>query len=1127
MWEVLFIGLFIAFSDLIYGSILTMLYAPAPATNYGASGSLYIGECSCGVNYFARSLLKFDLSSIPPGSTITSAALSLWETVDYAANARTFRVYRLKRAWDEMGATWPNYFNGSTSLWQVPGAAGLNDVEASDIGSRAFAANEPLGEKSWSLNPARVQEWVNGSFTNNGLLIRADVETDDLYIFNASDSPTTTQRPKLVVVYVPPTFTPEAPYTYTSQTDGTTANGNGDTMLINTAPRVNYSTTTYFGVGESNAAANTVYRSVFKFNLSAIPSNAVITSAALSLWAINDYASNTRTFSLYRLKQPWTEGGVTWNTTNGATAWQVAGAAGANDIESAPLASRAFSASESLGTSGEKQWALDPAKVQEWVSGAFTNNGLILRADTESDDMYRFVSGEDATASNRPRLVISYYVPAATATPTATPTATNTPVGSGTFSAQPDGTGGVDTMLYGFAPTSNYGTFTNLYVGEYNSAANAVGRALLKFDLTTIPGNATVTSATLSLWQVGHYSSTDRSLKVYRLNQAWGEATSTWNTHNGATVWQTAGASGGNDAEDAAIGSRLFLTGAIEGNGEKQFALNPAKVQEWVSGAFANNGLIVKAEVELNDMILFASSDYSIASQRPRLVINYYVPTTTPTPSNTPTLTHTPTATSTTAPADLLFANGFESGTLTSWTSSVTDGGDLSVTTAAKLAGSYGMQAVLDDTVSIYVRDDTPAAEARYRARFYFDLNGLTMADNDSFYLLQGYGGSTVVMRLQLLRESGQYKVLAQSLTDASAWVYSSKVVVSDDVHYVEVDWQVSTGAGADNGTLTFYLDGALQDTQTGIDNDTWRIDSARLGAVSSVDADTSGVMYFDAFDSRRTSYIGPAYGAPLPLYTGRGSVTAYIGGSASLPYSYGLSTPYPTPTLQPGNTTSTYSYAAQSATCPDGALPAKPRAVTSVGGDTYCYDKNGNIVKRVEGGTTYTQTFDIENRLASVTVGGVTTSFVYDGDGALIKKVKGTATTHYVGAYEVELNNSVVTKKTTYYGPAMRVDVVGGSNTVYYMLSDHLGSASVLLKPDGTIEANGDQQYYPFGESRVPTADLKTAHLFTGQHAMGSELGGIYRFGARFYSPRLSRFLSADTVVPYPRNYLQTVEFM
>jgi hypothetical protein len=58
-----------------------------------------------------------------------------------------------------------------------------------------------------------------------------------------------------------------------------------------------------------------------------------------------------------------------------------------------------------------------------------------------------------------------------------------------------------------------------------------------------------------------------------------------------------------------------------------------------------------------------------------------------------------------------------------------------------------------------------------------------------------------------------------------------------------------------------------LQETISGVDNDnlsTQAIDDARLGAVNGIDATTSGTTYFDAFESRRSSYIGPlAYLAP------------------------------------------------------------------------------------------------------------------------------------------------------------------------------------------------------------------------------------------------------------------------
>ena len=135
-----------------------------------------------------------------------------------------------------------------------------------------------------------------------------------------------------------------------------------------------------------------------------------------------------------------------------------------------------------------------------------------------------------------------------------------------------------------------------------------------------------------------------------------------------------------------------------------------------------------------------------------------------------------------------------------------------------------------------------------------------------------------------------------------------------------------------------------------------------------------------------------------------------------------------------------------------------------------------------------------------------------------LVKKVRpdNTYTLYIGGLYELELNASNgVTKKTSYYpGGAMRVEVVGGANTVYYLLKDHLGSASVVLDSSGVVIANGEQRYYPYGEKRITTAALPTDRLYTGQLELAS-LGGIYHYGARFYSPRLGRFLSADSIVP------------
>lgn len=194
----------------------------------------------------------------------------------------------------------------------------------------------------------------------------------------------------------------------------------------------------------------------------------------------------------------------------------------------------------------------------------------------------------------------------------------------------------------------------------------------------------------------------------------------------------------------------------------------------------------------------------------------------------------------------------------------------------------------------------------------------------------------------------------------------------------------------------------------------------------------------------------------------------------------------------------------------------AHKHAVTSLTtGETYTYDANGNMTQRVEGGLTYTQTFDAGNRLISVTVNGQTTQFIYDGDGNLVKKVNpdGSKTIYVSGIYEVDkTSGGSVTRTVTYYpaAGAMRID-----SAVYYVATDLLNSASVVTNSAGVMV--GDQRYYPYGETRYVSGNMLTDRLFTGQQEIAGL--GIYNFDARFYSPKLGRFLSADTVIPNTRD--------
>jgi hypothetical protein len=175
------------------------------------------------------------------------------------------------------------------------------------------------------------------------------------------------------------------------------------------------------------------------------------------------------------------------------------------------------------------------------------------------------------------------------------------------------------------------------------------------------------------------------------------------------------------------------------------------------------------------------------------------------------------------------------------------------------LIGSQGMQAVINDTANIYVTDDTPNAEPRYRARFYFDPNSIPMASGDNHFIFYGYSGtSTIVLRVQFRFSNGNYQVRAALRNDGSTWTNSSWFTISNATHYIEIDWRAATGAGANNGGLTLWIDGTQQADLTTVDNDTRRIDRVRLGTIAGIDTRTRGTYYFDAFESRRQTPIGP-----------------------------------------------------------------------------------------------------------------------------------------------------------------------------------------------------------------------------------------------------------------------------
>src|SRR3990167_1838841 len=81
----------------------TFIQDNAPTTNSETDTTIYVGENN-GSAQITRTLIKFDLSSLPAGITVDSATLTLTITADVSSNARTFEIFEVLRAWLESPA---------------------------------------------------------------------------------------------------------------------------------------------------------------------------------------------------------------------------------------------------------------------------------------------------------------------------------------------------------------------------------------------------------------------------------------------------------------------------------------------------------------------------------------------------------------------------------------------------------------------------------------------------------------------------------------------------------------------------------------------------------------------------------------------------------------------------------------------------------------------------------------------------------------------------------------------------------------------------------------------------------------------------------------------------------------
>lgn len=175
-----------------------------------------------GEDVWTRSLLRFNLASVPANSYIHSATLDLYSP-STAQNTSGVEVRRATRDWTS-GVDWLKY-NGSAA-WGVEGG------DFTSEGSEVLTVNRGTQAGTWSFGGQGltwlVDRWASGATPNQGLLVKLRDDkvrecgpsscTKRLVDFRSSAASIAAQRPRLSLIYQPPAPSGSK---ITSPTDGT------------------------------------------------------------------------------------------------------------------------------------------------------------------------------------------------------------------------------------------------------------------------------------------------------------------------------------------------------------------------------------------------------------------------------------------------------------------------------------------------------------------------------------------------------------------------------------------------------------------------------------------------------------------------------------------------------------------------------------------------------------------------------------------------------------------------------------------------------------------------------------------------------------------------------------------
>lgn len=348
---------------------------------------------SAGVPIFnGRTAMKFNLSSIPVGSTITNAtAYFQGNPVNnirsgqstYTTNTNAALLQKITSTWTETTATWNNQ-PGVTTTGQKTQAKSTLDNQIYPVDVTDF-----------------VQFWINKPDSNFGMMYRILTEQSyNCLVFYGGNAANTANKLRISVCYSTPGVGANSKIIAGNKTNKLS------TVLINN----NYPNYGFSHPAEitsiawtNNAEGFSVFnnRTLMRYDVSDVPANATINSARLYLYAKKNPLNGNKVDPMFGSNNVSLLQNITskWDTTGVATGWN-----------NQPSISSTTQKVLAKSTSTTQDYVVDITDfAQRWINKPDSNFGMLLRLQTEIAYNSMIFEGDAAAAFEmQPRLEICY-----------------------------------------------------------------------------------------------------------------------------------------------------------------------------------------------------------------------------------------------------------------------------------------------------------------------------------------------------------------------------------------------------------------------------------------------------------------------------------------------------------------------------------------------------------------------------------------------------------------------------------------------------------------------------------------------------------------------------------------------